>query len=118
MLKLQYTAAAETDLNDLSESGFAAHGKVAMIRYNRLIRVTVESLCENPEAIGSKEVMKGIKMFHLRHLREKISYEGTTVKSPSHYICFRVIDNEILEVVRILREEMDFHVTFPSIVPC
>lgn len=71
MLKLQYTAAAETDLNDLSESGFAAHGKVAMIRYNRLIRVTVESLCENPEAIGSKEVMKGIKMFHLRHLRKK-----------------------------------------------
>ncbi len=108
MLKLQYTESAESDIVKLSQVGFDAHGQVAVIRYNKLVYYTVEKLRENPEEIGTKESIMGVKMFHLRHFRKEVTYEGLAVKNPSHFICFRVIKGEILEVVRVLREEMDF----------
>jgi len=109
MLKIQYTESAKADITSLSKVGLETHGISAVVRYNLLIRFTVDQLCKDPNQIGAKEVSKksGVKIFHLRHYSKHVVHEGLKVKNPSHYVCYRVIQGDTLEIVRILREEMD-----------
>jgi len=47
-------------------------------------------------------------MVHLRYFKQDVFYEGVSVQEPSHLIFYRVLDDDIFEVVRILHEARDF----------
>jgi toxin ParE1/3/4 len=107
MPEIRYTKAVRSDIVELSRYGLDQHGMDAVRHYNPLIHHTVQRLAENPHELGIKDAPAGLKMFHLRHFRKEISFEERFIKNPSHYLIFRVIDEQTLEIIRVLHEEVD-----------
>lgn len=108
MLKACYTAEALEDLDKVGIWGVRKFGIEAVDRYAHLIDFSVEKLRENPQTVGVRPTLKGLFKFHLSTCKDEVPFAGKTVKKPRHLIFFRIVGNEMLEVVRILRDDMDF----------
>ncbi|MDJ1371413.1 type II toxin-antitoxin system RelE/ParE family toxin [Gulosibacter molinativorax] len=80
--------------------------------YEALIVSAIESIRDNPRVLGSRErddLASGLRTFHLRGSRNKVSPAARRIASPRHFVVYRQTD-DIVQVVRLLHEAMDISV--------
>ena len=51
------------------------------------------------------ELAPGLRSFHVRHVRQ--ADRGAGVRRPMHVIYYRVIQPELVEIVRVMHERME-----------
>ncbi|HSJ05033.1 MAG: type II toxin-antitoxin system RelE/ParE family toxin [Verrucomicrobium sp.] len=108
-MKLLLSDRALIDVQLCLDWSATVFGVDAARRYAELINVAIEDLVANPnpaEAEGHPELFP-IKLYHLRHSRKRAPVEGLIVKSPRHFIAYRVLEDDALEVLRILHDSMN-----------
>jgi toxin ParE1/3/4 len=74
-----------------------------------LIRQAFADLLDDPARSGvrTEPVLQAeLGVYHLRHSRERAA-AGGRVGSPRHYVVFRVVNGDELEIVRLLHDAMD-----------
>lgn len=108
MLKVDLTAQALEDLDAIGGYTLDLHGFDALVRYEHLIRVSIDFLRENPDCPGVAPTSKGLLKYHVSFSKNQAVLDGQIVKNPRHIVFFRVVDAAVLEVVRILKDDMDF----------
>jgi len=109
MLLLDLAEKALSDIDDISVRTLEKHGLEAYDRYEHLIKVALRQLREDPKRIGVHETTKGYWKYHLSWSKNDTTFGGRIVRDPKHYIIFRVVADNVLEVVRVLHERMDFN---------
>ncbi|MCL1800012.1 MAG: type II toxin-antitoxin system RelE/ParE family toxin [Promicromonosporaceae bacterium] len=91
---------------ELSERDF---GSSARERYEALLIAAFEFVSAYPLAIGTHE-LRGLgdrlRYLHLRTVRDSVQPPSMRVKSPSHFIVYRLHRNSV-DIVRILHQAMD-----------
>lgn len=102
--KVFYSDFVERDIEELSDYGFETHGRESVIRYNKLIKYTIDQLRVEPDLENEKSFLGNIQRVHLRKYKNDVIHDGITVQSPSHYIFYRILPDDSLEIVRIMRE--------------
>jgi toxin ParE1/3/4 len=60
---------------------------------------------EGPLTKKRLELRSGIRSFHVRYARR--SAEGIGVRRPVHVLYYRVVQEEVIEIVRVLHERME-----------
>jgi toxin ParE1/3/4 len=60
---------------------------------------------EGPLTKKRPELRSGIRSFHVRYTRR--SAEGARVRRPVHVLYYRVAQEGVIEIVRVLHEKMD-----------
>jgi toxin ParE1/3/4 len=60
---------------------------------------------EGPVTKKRPELRSGIRSFHVRYTRR--SAEGAGVRKPVHVLYYRVAQEGVIEIVRVLHERMD-----------
>ncbi|NWB45827.1 type II toxin-antitoxin system RelE/ParE family toxin [Pseudomonas gingeri] len=86
------------------------HGPHARVRYQALIRTAIEDLAETPNRVGSSpqdELSEGLRSFHLTYVRKQATTVTGTVQRPRHVVFYRLADDQIIEIVRILHDAME-----------
>jgi toxin ParE1/3/4 len=90
-----------------SESNFGAR---AAGRYRALLLQALRDIAENPNRPGSSarpELKPGIRAYHLRSSRDRISGTSGVVRSPRHFLLYRQRTEDVIEVVRVLHDARD-----------
>lgn len=98
---------AEEDIVSLTAYTLDNFGEQTLDRYLTLIEVALLELCKNPSRLGVKEFEHGVMKFHLHNCRDDAAKKGGVIKKPRHIIFFQEVENETLEILRLLHDSMD-----------
>ncbi|KES20039.1 MULTISPECIES: type II toxin-antitoxin system RelE/ParE family toxin [Pseudomonas] len=99
---------AQTDLIDILRYTQAKFGENARRRYQGLIQAAFVSVAAEPERIGSldrKQLAAGLRSLHLLYCRTE-SQSGR-VDRPRHVVFYRLGNDQVVEIVRILHDAME-----------
>ncbi|HJS40145.1 MAG TPA: type II toxin-antitoxin system RelE/ParE family toxin [Sphingomicrobium sp.] len=111
MARLRLTAPAETDIAGLLDWSQERFGAMARRRYEALLEAALRDLAEDPLRAGSREertLGAGTRVYHLRHSRERARAIERTVQSPRHILVYRIASVQLVVILRVLHDSMDF----------
>lgn len=99
---------AKADIASVLRASERMHGVEARIRYRALLTAAMRRVAADPGGLPARDrgdVLDGVRSFHIRHSRTE-SREAP-VGDPVHVIFFRVIQPDLVEIVRVLHERME-----------
>ncbi len=117
MPQYRISNAARADIVDILRLSQTQFGDQARQRYQALILAALQALADTPYRIGSherNELAPGLLSYHLVYSRQQAKLPHGAVKSPRHVIFYRVANDEVIEVVRLLHDAMDVQLHLPD----
>lgn len=102
--------AAERDIRRILEQSLEQFGDTAMPRYRALIVQAILDVAEDPHRAGSlerPEIFAIARTYHIANSRDRVPTAAGRVKSPRHFLLYRVISDGKVEIGRVLHESME-----------
>ncbi|CAM3769662.1 Plasmid stabilization protein ParE [Pseudomonas reidholzensis] len=117
MAQYRISNAARADIVDILRLSQTQFGEQARQRYQALILTALQATADTPYRIGSRnrdELLPGLRSYHLIGSRQQARSPHGTVKSPRHTVFYRVLNDEVIEVVRLLHDAMEVQLHLPD----
>ena len=117
MPQYRISNAARADIVDILRLSHTQFGDQARQRYQALILAALQALADAPHRIGSHdrdELAPGLRSYHLSYSRQQAKQTHGTVKSPRHIVFYRVANDALIEVVRLLHDAMEVQLHLPN----
>jgi toxin ParE1/3/4 len=117
MPQYRISNAARSDIVDILRLSQTQFGDQARQRYQALILTALQDIAGMPYRIGSHyrdEIAPGLRSYHLIYSRQRAKQTKGTVKSPRHIVFYRVANDEVIEVVRLLHDAMEVQLHLPK----
>ena len=117
MSQYRISNAARADIVDILKVSQTQFGDQARQRYQKLILAALQAIAGTPYRIGSHErdeLAPGLRSYHLVYSRQQAKHPHGTVKGPRHVVFYRVANDEVIEVVRLLHDAMDVQLHLPN----
>jgi len=109
--------AARADIVDILRLSQTQFGDQARQRYQALILAALQAIVDTPYRIGSHErdeLAPGLRSYHLIYSRQQAKQTHGMVKSPRHIVFYRVANDDVIEVVRLLHDAMEVQLHLPN----
>jgi toxin ParE1/3/4 len=107
---------AQRDTTAILRRSRKEFGEAGARRYATLIVQALRDIGADPERPGSKErpevLVRGARTYHLWFSRSRVS--GPIVKSPRHFLLYRLLNERVIEVGRILHDGCDLERHLPK----
>jgi toxin ParE1/3/4 len=106
-MRFRISRSAEADLSNILRTSAERWGADACRRYGATLGAAMRLLATEPETPLSRsrnDIAAGIRSFHIKRVRLPAA---DAVNRPAHILFYRVAEDQVLEVVRILHERMD-----------
>ena len=110
MPQYRVSNAARADMVDILRLSQTQFGDQARQRYQALILAALQALADTPYPIGShdrEELAPGLRSYHLVYSRQQAKQPHGTVNNPRHIVFYRVANDDVIEVVRLLHDAME-----------
>jgi toxin ParE1/3/4 len=108
MARFRLARPAERDLANILATSAARWGEEGRQRYAACLVTAMREVAERPAGPLTKdrpELGERLRSFHIAHARRAA---GTPkVKTPVHVLYYRVADDGVIEIVRVLHDRMD-----------
>lgn len=117
MPQYRISSAARADIVDILRLSQTQFGDHARQRYQTLILAALQVLANTPFRIGSHdrdELAPGLRSYHLIYSRQQAKHTHGRVKSPRHIVFYRVANDDVIEVVRLLHDAMELQLHLPN----
>jgi toxin ParE1/3/4 len=117
MPQYRISNAARADIVDILRLSQTQFGDQARPRYQALILTALQALASTPYCIGSHdrdELAPGLRSYHLTYSRQQVKHPHGRVKSPRHIVFYRVANDALIEVVRLLHDAMEVQLHLPN----
>ena len=108
MARFLISRPAQADLTQILASSAERWGIEARRRYAALLAAAMRRVAAEPEGPTTKdraELSRGIRSFHLRHVR--VDKLEAKVRRPVHVLYYRVVRSGLVEIVRVLHDRME-----------
>ena len=99
---------AKADIAAILRRSEELHGKEGRIRYRACLTAAMRRVAADPEGrstVDRSELVPGVRSFHIRHSRDE-SREAP-VANPVHVLFYRVLQTNVVEIVRVLHNRME-----------
>ena len=116
-MKIRYYPIARKDIKDALKWSIENFGELAAQRYKHLIRVGITEIADNPALPHSYSLpglQNGVRLYHLRHSRMRAPVSGQVVKTPRHFLAYRVVGEDMV-IVRLLHDRMEIATQLESV---
>ncbi|MGE7957486.1 type II toxin-antitoxin system RelE/ParE family toxin [Pseudomonas sp. NPDC089530] len=117
MPQYRISNAAHTDVVDILRFFQAQFGDQARQRYQALILTALQDIAGTPYRMGCHdraELAPGLRSYHLIYSRQQAKQPHGTVKSLRHIVFYRVTNDEVIEVVRLLHDALEVQMHLPN----
>ena len=117
MPQYRISNAARADIVDILRRSHTQFGDQGRRRYQALIVTALQAIADTPYRIGSHdrdELAPGLRSYHLIYSRQQAKQTHGTVKSPRHIVFYRVTNDDVIEVVRLLHDAMEVQSHLPD----
>ena len=108
MARFRLARPAQIDLANILATSAERWGSEGRQRYAAVFGAAMRQIADQPEGPLTKkrpELRSGIRSFHIRYTRR--SAEDPTVRRPVHVLYYRVAQEGVIEIVRVLHERME-----------
>jgi len=108
MARFRLARPAQIDLANILATSAERWGTGGRQRYAAVLAAAMRQVADQPEGPLTKkrpELRSGIRSFHVRYTRR--SAEDATVRRPVHVLYYRVAQEGVIEIVRVLHERME-----------
>ena len=108
MARFRLARPAQIDLANILSISAERWGAEGRRRYAAVLVAGMRQVAAEPDGpLTSKrpDLRSGIRSFHVRYARR--SAEGAKVRRPVHVLYYRVAEQGVIEIVRVLHERMD-----------
>ena len=108
MARFRLARPAQVDLASILATSAERWGAEGRQRYAAVLAAAMRQVADQPEGPLTKkrpELRSGIRSFHVRYTRR--SAEDATVRRPVHVLYYRVAQEGVIEIVRVLHERME-----------
>jgi toxin ParE1/3/4 len=108
MARFRLARPAQIDLANILATSAERWGAEGRQRYAAVLAAAMRQVADQPEGPLTKkrpELRSGIRSFHVRYTRR--SAEDATVRRPVHVLYYRVAQEGVIEIVRVLHERME-----------
>lgn len=108
MARYRLSGPAKADISSILRTSETQHGRDARIRYRGLLTAAMRRIAAAPHGLSTTdrdELLAGLRSLHIRHSRNE-SREAP-VGDPVHVIFYRVVEPELVEIVRVLHDRME-----------
>ena len=99
---------AQIDLANILETSAERWGAEGRQRYAAVLAAAMRQVAAEPDGPLTRrrpDLRSGIRSFHVRYARR--SSEGATVRKPVHVLYYRVAEEGVIEIIRVLHERME-----------
>jgi toxin ParE1/3/4 len=114
-MRLVIAPRARTDIESILAWTLEHFGPQSMHRYSKLLQTAIEAVAANPELAGSAsrpEIARNCRTYHLLHGRKRAG--GGRVRTPRHFLLYRVTATGAVEIGRVLHDSMDLEQHLPE----
>lgn len=104
------SSAAQQDIEAILAWTQEHFGEEARLRYKAVVVQGLNDLAEDPGRVGTQvrsEIDSQAHTYHLRHSRHRVKRSIGRVKSPRHFLLFRIQEDGSVEIVRVFHDRMD-----------
>jgi len=108
MARFRLARPAQIDLANILATSAERWGAEGRQRYVAVLAAAMQQVADQPEGPLTKkrpELRSGIRSFHVRYTRR--SGEDARVRRPVHVLYYRVAQEGVIEIVRVLHERME-----------
>jgi toxin ParE1/3/4 len=115
--RLILAPAARNDIREMLLWSREHFGRSAATRYRELLQRTLFDIAANPECPGSRarnELASGVRTYHLFFSRNRAASELGMVKKPRHLLVYRMRDDNVIQLIRVLHDSRDLSRHLPS----
>jgi toxin ParE1/3/4 len=108
MARFRLSEPAKIDVAQILATSAERWGIDARRRYLITLVIAMRKVAADPLGPTTRErkdLQPGIRSFHIRYARS--SERGERVSRPVHVLYYRVIEPELIEIVRVLHDHMD-----------
>jgi toxin ParE1/3/4 len=108
MARFRLARPAQVDLANILATSAERWGAEGRQRYAAVLAAAMRQVADQPGGPLTKkrpELRSGIRSFHVRYTRR--SAEDATVRGPVHVLYYRVAQEGVIEIVRVLHERME-----------
>jgi toxin ParE1/3/4 len=108
MPRFRLARPAQADLANILAPSAERWGAEAGSGYAAVLAAAMRQVAVEPDGPLTKkrpDLRSGIRSFHVRHARR--SFESAKVRRPVHVLYYRVADEGVIEIVRVLHERME-----------
>jgi len=108
MARFRLARPAQIDLTNILATSAGRWGAEGRHRYAAILVAAMRQVAAEPEGLLTKkrpELRAGLRSFHTRHVRSTPA--AAKVKRPVHVLYYRVAQNGVIEIVRVLHERME-----------
>jgi toxin ParE1/3/4 len=107
---LRRTTRAVEDLENCIFWSATHFGLSAAHRYKKLLEVSLLAIVNDAALSGSKPIegfQCNVRIYHIRHSRKNAEVSGKIVKNPRHFIVYQKVDDQTIDILRVLHDSMD-----------
>jgi toxin ParE1/3/4 len=108
MARFRLARPAQIDLANILAPSVERWGAEGGRRYAAVLAAAMRQVAAEPDGPLTRkrpDLRSGIRSFHLRYSGR--STEGVKVRRPVHVLYYRVAEEDVIEIVRVLHEKMD-----------
>ena len=108
MARFRLARPAQIDLVNILSTSAERWGAESRQRYAAVLIAAMRQVAAEPDGPLTRkrpDLRSGIRSFHVRYARR--SAEGATVRKPVHVLYYRVAEEGVIEIVRVLHERME-----------
>jgi toxin ParE1/3/4 len=108
MARFRLARPAQIDLGNVLAASAERWGREGRQRYSAVLAAAMRQVGDEPEGPGTKkrsELGSGLRSFHVRHARR--SAEGAKVRRPVHVLYYRVAEEGVIGIIRVLHERIE-----------
>jgi toxin ParE1/3/4 len=108
MARFRLARPAQLDLANILATSAERWGAEGRQRYAAVFAAAMRQVADQPEGPLTKkrpDLRSGIRSFHVRYTRR--SGEDARVRRPVHVLYYRVAQEGVIEIVRVLHERME-----------
>ena len=108
MARFRVAGPAQADLTNILATSAERWGTEGRRRYAILLAAAMRKIATDPESPLTqvrKELLPGLRSFHLRHARGAAAL--AKVRKPVHVLYYRANQPGLIEIVRVLHERME-----------
>ena len=108
MSRFRLAGPAQADLANILATSAERWGTEGRRRYASLLATAMRIIATDPEGPltkARKELLPGLRSFHLRHARGDA--RNMEVRTPVHVLYYRPVEPGLIEIVRVLHDRME-----------
>jgi toxin ParE1/3/4 len=108
---------ARSDIVDILAWTQETFGLSIRKRYSSLIETAIEHIASNPARAGSvsrPEIADNCRTYHLFHSRKKSGTPRNRIRTPRHFLLYRVTKLGVVEIGRVLHDSMELEQNLPK----